>query len=192
MEDSWISVFCFFLIWISSGDVESGKKLHTIPGGRKGTENQHVGHTAHILCMAVSSDAKYLVRSPAPACKRTFMLWHLSVLFVSVGHWWHEQADNDLGSRNMQTCLYIHRTQRPRVGEVPLPSTQQHGLVLVSLWRLLISRVHFSSQGLSFRRGTHDLYSASHDRSVKVWNVDENAYVETLWAAKQSLVSPCS
>lgn len=35
-------------------------------------------------------------------------------------------------------------------------------------------------QGLSFRTGTHDLYSASHDRSVKVWNVDENAYVETL------------
>lgn len=35
-------------------------------------------------------------------------------------------------------------------------------------------------QGLSFRKGTHDLYSASHDRSVKVWNVDENAYVETL------------
>lgn len=35
-------------------------------------------------------------------------------------------------------------------------------------------------KGLAFRRGTHDLYSASHDRSVKVWNVDENAYVETL------------
>ncbi len=38
----------------------------------------------------------------------------------------------------------------------------------------------FPSQGLSFRKGSHDLYSASHDRSVKVWNVDENAYVETL------------
>uniref|UniRef100_A0A8C8J617 U3 small nucleolar RNA-interacting protein 2 n=1 Tax=Oncorhynchus tshawytscha TaxID=74940 RepID=A0A8C8J617_ONCTS len=35
--------------------------------------------------------------------------------------------------------------------------------------------------GLSFRRGTHDLYSATHDRSIKVWNVDENAYVETLF-----------
>lgn len=45
-----------------TGDVESGKKLHTIPGGRKGTEDRHVGHTAHILCMAISSDGKYLVR----------------------------------------------------------------------------------------------------------------------------------
>lgn len=37
-----------------------------------------------------------------------------------------------------------------------------------------------SRQGLAFRRGTHTLYSASHDRSIKVWSVDENAYVETL------------
>lgn len=48
------------------GDVKSGKKLHTIPGGRKGTEDRHVGHTAHILCMAISSDGKYLVSTPLP------------------------------------------------------------------------------------------------------------------------------
>ncbi|XP_074952331.1 U3 small nucleolar RNA-interacting protein 2-like isoform X5 [Phalacrocorax aristotelis] len=35
--------------------------------------------------------------------------------------------------------------------------------------------------GLSFRKGTHQLYSASHDRCVKVWNVAENAYMETLF-----------
>ncbi|XP_029455381.1 U3 small nucleolar RNA-interacting protein 2 [Rhinatrema bivittatum] len=34
---------------------------------------------------------------------------------------------------------------------------------------------------LSFRKGTYQLYSASHDRSLKVWNVAENAYVETLF-----------
>lgn len=49
------------------GDVESGKKIHTIPGGRKGTEDRHVGHTAHILCMAISSDGKYLVSSSSSA-----------------------------------------------------------------------------------------------------------------------------
>lgn len=41
-------------------------------------------------------------------------------------------------------------------------------------------QMSFPSQGLSFRKGSHDLYSASHDRSIKVWNVEENAYVETL------------
>lgn len=45
------------------GDIENGKKLHTIKGVRKGTEDQPVGHTAHILCMAISSDGKYLVSS---------------------------------------------------------------------------------------------------------------------------------
>ena len=34
------------------------KVLH---GGRKGTEKKHLGHTTHILCMAVSSDGKFLV-----------------------------------------------------------------------------------------------------------------------------------
>ena len=38
----------------------------------------------------------------------------------------------------------------------------------------------FSFQGLSFRKGTHELFSVSHDRSVKLWNVDELAYIETL------------
>lgn len=32
-----------------------------------------------------------------------------------------------------------------------------------------------------FRRGTHTLYSASADRSVKVWSLDEMSYVETLY-----------
>lgn len=34
--------------------------------------------------------------------------------------------------------------------------------------------------GLVFRRDSHDLYSSSLDRSVKVWSIDEMAYVESL------------
>lgn len=33
---------------------------------------------------------------------------------------------------------------------------------------------------LVFRKDTHDLYSASRDRSVKIWSLDEMSYVETL------------
>ena len=36
-------------------------------------------------------------------------------------------------------------------------------------------------QGLSFRKGSHQLFSASQDKLVKVWNVDEMAFVETLY-----------
>jgi ribosomal RNA-processing protein 9 len=41
--------------------LETGKKLKVIPGGRKGTEEQHVGHTSHIMALAMSTDSKFLV-----------------------------------------------------------------------------------------------------------------------------------
>ncbi|KAM3915521.1 U3 small nucleolar RNA-interacting protein 2 [Leptodactylus fuscus] len=47
---------CSIIKW----SISDGKKVHKIPGGRKGCEDRHVGHTAHILCMALSSDGKYL------------------------------------------------------------------------------------------------------------------------------------
>lgn len=46
---------------IPTGEVESGKRLYVMPGGKKGT-GQHMGHTAQVLCMAISSDGKYLVQ----------------------------------------------------------------------------------------------------------------------------------
>ncbi|XP_070559278.1 U3 small nucleolar RNA-interacting protein 2-like isoform X2 [Ptychodera flava] len=48
---------CSIIKW----NIETGKKEHVIPGGRKGTEGKHKGHTAHILCLAISSDGKFLV-----------------------------------------------------------------------------------------------------------------------------------
>ena len=38
--------------------------------------------------------------------------------------------------------------------------------------------------GLSFRQNTHQLYSASFDRSVKLWSVDEMTYIETLFVKR--------
>ncbi|XP_037346361.1 U3 small nucleolar RNA-interacting protein 2 isoform X2 [Pungitius pungitius] len=119
---------CSIIKW----DVESGKKLHTVPGGRKGTQDRHVGHTAHILCMAISSDGKYLATGDV---NKLIMIWEA------------------------ETCKHLYTF------------TGHKGPV----------------SGLSFRRGTHDLYSASHDRSVKVWNVDENAYVETLFGHQDAI-----
>ncbi|XP_077385486.1 U3 small nucleolar RNA-interacting protein 2 isoform X1 [Festucalex cinctus] len=119
---------CSIIKW----DVESGKKLRVIPGGRKGTEDRHVGHTAQVLCMSVSSDAKYLATGDM---NKLIMIWEA------------------------ETCKHLYKF------------TGHKGPV----------------SGLSFRRGTHDLYSASHDRSIKVWNVDENAYVETLFGHQDAI-----
>ncbi|KAM3877689.1 U3 small nucleolar RNA-interacting protein 2 [Diretmus argenteus] len=119
---------CSIIKW----DVETGKTLHRIAGGRKGTEDRHVGHTAHVLCMAISSDGKYLATGDM---NKLIMIWEA------------------------ETCTHLYKF------------TGHRGPV----------------SGLSFRKGTHDLYSASHDRSVKVWNVDENAYVETLFGHQDSI-----
>jgi len=45
---------------ICKWDVQTGLKVKTIKGGRKGTEETHIGHTDHILCMSMSSDGKFL------------------------------------------------------------------------------------------------------------------------------------
>ncbi|XP_060081368.1 U3 small nucleolar RNA-interacting protein 2-like isoform X2 [Ylistrum balloti] len=47
---------CSIIKW----DIQRRKKVAVISGGRKGTEQSHVGHTDHILCLAISSDGKYL------------------------------------------------------------------------------------------------------------------------------------
>ncbi|KAJ1329420.1 ribosomal RNA-processing protein 9 [Microdochium nivale] len=41
---------------------------------------------------------------------------------------------------------------------------------------------------LAFRRGTNQLYSASKDRTVKVWSLDELAYIETLFGHQDQVV----
>ena len=51
---------------------------------------------------------------------------------------------------------------------------------LYFMWCAVTLFVLYYFQGLVFRRGTHQLFSASHDRTVKIWNLDEMAYVETL------------
>jgi len=42
---------------------------------------------------------------------------------------------------------------------------------------------------LVFRRNSHQLFSSSQDRSVKIWNIDEMAYVETLFGHQEPIQS---
>lgn len=119
---------CSIIKW----DLLSGKKVKTIPGGRKGTEKKHIGHTSHIHCMAISSDGKFLVTGDQG---KNIMAW-----------------DPDTYER-----LHIFTGHRGPV------------------------------MGVAFRKGTHQLFSASEDRTVKIWNLDEMAYVETLFGHQDSI-----
>ncbi|XP_074936480.1 U3 small nucleolar RNA-interacting protein 2-like [Phalacrocorax aristotelis] len=107
-------------------EVESGKRPCVVPRGKKGTEERHMGHASHVLCMAISSDGKYLATGDR---NKLIMVWDTA------------------------TCKRLH----------------------------IFTGHRDAVSGLSFRKGTHQLYSASHDRCVKVWNVAENADMETLF-----------
>lgn len=46
-----------------------------------------------------------------------------------------------------------------------------------------------SITGLKFRMGTHELYSASLDRTIKLFDVDQLSYIETLFGHQESITS---
>lgn len=121
---------CTVIKW----DVESGRRVLSVPGLKKKDNKSGVdGHAAHVLCMAISSDGKYLATGDRD---KLILLWNPATMQL----------------------LHTFKGHRDAVS------------------------------GLCFRKGTHQLYSASHDRSVKVWNVDERAYVETLFGHQDAIM----
>lgn len=100
------------------------------------------------------------------------------------GHGRQEQADHDLGCSRLQAPAHLHGAPRCRLGEsarsAAVPAGLGSHILPAAPHGCTPVRPSVRPQGLSFRKGTHQLYSASHDRCVKVWNVAENAYVETL------------
>ena len=43
--------------------------------------------------------------------------------------------------------------------------------------------------GLAFRQNTHQLFSASFDRSVKLWSLDDGAYMDSLFGHQSEVTS---
>ncbi|XP_074054187.1 U3 small nucleolar RNA-interacting protein 2 [Macrotis lagotis] len=73
---------CTIIKW----SVESGKKLHQIQRVKKGAEGQPPGHVDHILCMAISSDGKYLATGDK---NKLILIWDVDTcrhLFTFTGH----------------------------------------------------------------------------------------------------------
>ncbi|XP_078596304.1 U3 small nucleolar RNA-interacting protein 2-like isoform X3 [Branchiostoma floridae x Branchiostoma japonicum] len=73
---------CSIIKW----NIAEGKKEKVVAGGRKGTEDKHQGHTAHVLCLAISSDNKFL----ASGCRNKIIhIWDpvsLTRLHTFTGH----------------------------------------------------------------------------------------------------------
>ncbi|XP_059471794.1 U3 small nucleolar RNA-interacting protein 2 [Neocloeon triangulifer] len=109
------------------------KKVKSIPGGRKGTEDRHKGHTTSVNGIAVSSDNKFLA------------------------------SGDEIG----QILIWDAET-------LELLKTFRHQAAVT---------------GLVFRRDSHQLYSCSKDRSVKIWSLDEMAFIESLFGHQCGVTS---
>ncbi|RKP12811.1 RNA, U3 small nucleolar interacting protein 2, isoform CRA_b [Piptocephalis cylindrospora] len=55
--------------------------------------------------------------------------------------------------------------------------------------KLLGCFTQHKDHGLVFRRGSNDLYSCSKDRSIKLWSVEQLAYMETLFGHQDEVTS---
>lgn len=99
----------------------------------KGKDNNYKRHLDRILCVAVSSDGKFLVT----------------------------------GGEDKRLIVHDAETLKP--------------IKVFTHHRDAVT-------GLAFRRGTNQLYSCSKDRTVKVWSLDELAYVETLFGHQDEVL----
>ncbi|XP_008055980.1 U3 small nucleolar RNA-interacting protein 2 [Carlito syrichta] len=73
---------CTIIKW----SMESGRKLHVIPRAKKSAEGQPPGHSSHILCMAISSDGKYLASGDR---SKLILIWEAQScrhLYTFTGH----------------------------------------------------------------------------------------------------------
>lgn len=102
------------------GSVESGRKLHVIPRAKKGSEGQPPGHSTHVLCMAISSDGKYLVRLrwPRVGVRGVSTRWvPLAMVLVPIGFRRPQQAHSHLGGPELPAPVHLHRSPGRCVGK---------------------------------------------------------------------------
>lgn len=103
-----------------SGSVESGRKLHVIPRAKKGAEGQPPGHSSHVLCMAISSDGKYLVRQGWPWgwVRGLGTRWvPAAIVLIPTGLGRPQQAHPGLGGPELPAPAHLHGAPGCRVGE---------------------------------------------------------------------------
>lgn len=146
------------------------------------TENiklKHAKQHLSICCLALSPEGEYMYSG----AKTAFVLkWHLASCRV-------------VASFNVQPYAENAKTNVKRRSHVIAICLSSDGRFLaladggntIQIWcpkelkHLKTFHGHRDTvTGLVFRRQTHDLYSCSRDRSVKIWSVDEMAYVESL------------
>lgn len=110
-----------------AGDVDSGKKVVVFPGRRGGGKGEKesgktVGHTGHILALAVSSDGKFLVSDLLLKSLQLVTLYSLPRSQASGGH------DKVIHIWDAQSNVHLHTFSGHR-GPVSVSLTSEGTMV---------------------------------------------------------------
>uniref|UniRef100_A0A8C1NCD7 U3 small nucleolar RNA-interacting protein 2 n=1 Tax=Cyprinus carpio TaxID=7962 RepID=A0A8C1NCD7_CYPCA len=149
---------CSIIKW----EVESGKKVQKIAGGRKGTEARHVGHTTHVLCMAISSDGKYLASGDM---NKLIMIWDPTTckhLYKLKGH---RDAVSGLAFRRGTHTLYSASHDR----SIKVWSVDENAYV-----ETLFGHQDMIT-GLDCLSRERCVTAGGRDRTVRVWKIAEES-----------------
>ncbi|XP_043108401.1 U3 small nucleolar RNA-interacting protein 2 isoform X2 [Puntigrus tetrazona] len=149
---------CSIIKW----EVESGKKVQKIAGGRKGTEARHVGHTAHVLCMAISSDGKYLASGDM---NKLIMIWDPMTCKHLYKFKGHRGAVSGLAFRRGTYTLYSASHDR----SIKVWSVEENAYV-----ETLFGHQDMIT-GLDCLSRERCVTAGGRDRTVRVWKIAEES-----------------
>uniref|UniRef100_A0A672LKT3 U3 small nucleolar RNA-interacting protein 2 n=1 Tax=Sinocyclocheilus grahami TaxID=75366 RepID=A0A672LKT3_SINGR len=149
---------CSIIKW----EVESGKKAQKIAGGRKGTEARHVGHTAHVLCMAISSDGKYLASGDL---NKLIMIWDPMTCKHLYKFKGHREAVSGLAFRRGTHTLYSASHDR----SIKVWSVDENAYV-----ETLFGHQDMIT-GLDCLSRERCVTAGGRDRTVRVWKIAEES-----------------
>uniref|UniRef100_A0A8D8V4Z4 U3 small nucleolar RNA-interacting protein 2 n=1 Tax=Cacopsylla melanoneura TaxID=428564 RepID=A0A8D8V4Z4_9HEMI len=134
-------------------------------------------HRSSITCIAVTSDSKHVYS----ACKNGIIIkWLLET---------KSKVCSRTGKKSYPSILTLAVSPDNRV--VASGDAQCN----IQLWSPCLEIQHtFSGHkaavtGLAFSFECDTLFSSSNDRSIKVWNIEDYAYVETLFGHQSSITS---
>lgn len=146
------------------------------------------GHRLTVTCVAISPDSSFLISGGKDGRLIKWDIKNCKKLFV-IPEKRKGSKDEGNGHTSTITSLAIsHDGQFLASGET------NNGVI--KIWNpesmQLVDKLEGHRSGISglvFRRGSHNLYSSSLDRSVKSWNIDEMSYIETLYGHQEPITA---
>ncbi|KAK6944210.1 WD40 repeat [Dillenia turbinata] len=150
-------------------DVESGQREKYVwpaddilrSQGLREPQKKAIKHSKQVLALDVSSDGRYLATG---GLDRHVHLWDIRTRE-------HIQVLVLAGTRTM---TFYNYTKLFLTGQITFQAFTGH-MGPVSC--------------LSFRRGTSELFSGSYDRTIKIWNCEDRAYINTLFGHQSEVLS---